>query len=113
MTLTITLPNHLAEQLQRKAEEEKLTAEEVAIDLLEDALEEIWWPTPEDVVAKIKAMPPEPSAIRPAEGSLAEALRRLPPDPEFDLAEWERQWAEVESEMKMMTRVNEIAEGHG
>jgi hypothetical protein len=113
MTLTITLPHHLAEQLQRKAEEEQLTAEEVAIDLLEEALEELFWHTPEEVVAKIKATPPDPTAIRPAEGSLADALRRLPADPEFNLAEWERQWVSVENEMKMMTRIDDLAEGRG
>lgn len=107
MRLTITLPNHLAEQLQRKAEEEKLTAEEVAINLLEEALEELWWPTPEEVVAKIKATPPDPTAIRPAEGSLADHLRQRTYDPDFDIEAWNRKWEAIEAEMKVMARAND------
>lgn len=105
MTLTITLPNHLAEQLQRKAEEEKLAAEEVAIDLLEEALEELWWPTPEEVVAKIKATPPDPTAIRPAEGSLADHLRQRTYDPDFEIEE--SRVEAIEAEMKVMTCAND------
>ena len=33
------------------------------------------FPTPEDVVAKIQATPPNSRTVRPARGSLAEALR--------------------------------------
>jgi plasmid stability protein len=39
MTLKITLPDDLAEQLQRKAAEKQSTAEASAIDLLGEALE--------------------------------------------------------------------------
>jgi hypothetical protein len=93
MTLTITVPDRLVEQLQRQADKRQISTEEVALELLEERLAAAFWPTPEEVVAKIKALGPDPTAIRPAEGSLAEALRSLPPDPEFDLDEWERQWA--------------------
>ena len=62
------------------------------------------FPTPEDVVAKIQAIPPNPHSIRLARGSLAEALRTAPEDPDFDLATWEREWAEVEAEIKAMAR---------
>lgn len=135
MTLTITLPEKIAEQLQRKAKERHLSAVEVAIDLLENALDEqadfhpalangktliaatddeveTISPTPEEVVAKIKALgPSDPRNIRPATGSLAQALRSIPSDPDFDFEEWNRQWAEVEAEMKAITRANDIAEG--
>jgi hypothetical protein len=113
MTLTIIIPEHLVDQLQRQAEEQQIPAETMAIELLEKALEEKFWPTVEEVVAKIKATPPDPNAIRPAEGSLADALRSLTPNPEFNLAEWERQWAAVEAEMKQITHTNDIAEGRG
>lgn len=135
MTLTITLPEKIAEQLQRKAKERHLSAVEVAIDLLENALDEqadfhpalangktltaaaddeaeTVFPTPEEVVAKIKVLgPSDPRNIRPATGSLAQALRSIPSDPDFDFEEWNRQWAEVEAEMKAITRANDIAEG--
>jgi len=64
-------------------------------------------------VAKIRAMPPNPHGIRPAAGSLAEALRNAPDDPDFDLASWSREWAAVEAEMKAMARADDIAEGRG
>jgi hypothetical protein len=111
MTIEITLPDYLAEQLRRKAAEQQATPEAVAIDLLEAALGEDLWPTPEEVVAKIKATPPDPGAIRPAEGSLADYLRQREPDPEFDIEGWNRGWEAVEAELKMMTRANDIAEG--
>ena len=131
MTLTITLPEKMAERIQRKAEESHLSAEEIAVDLLQGALDDEAtlqaepsngyrpisepdddFPTPEEVVAKIKALgPTDPRYIRPATGSLAEALRSIPHDPDFDFATWERQWAEIEAEMKAITRANDIAEG--
>jgi hypothetical protein len=136
MTLTITLPEKIAEQLQRKAKERHLSATEVAIDLLENALDEQTnfhsalangkapvtetddgteeaFPTPEEVVAKIKALgPSDPRNIRLAQGSLAEVLRSIPSDPDFDFEEWNRQWAEIEAEMKAINRANDMAEGH-
>ena len=135
MTLTITLPEKIAEQLQRKAKERHLSATAVAIDLLENALDEQTnfhpalvngkilvtetddgaeedFPTPEEVVAKIKALgPSNPRNIRLAQGSLAEMLRSIPSDPDFDFEEWNRQWAEIEAEMKAINRADDIAEG--
>ena len=67
-------------------------------------------PTPETVVAKIKATPPNPQNIRPARGSLADALRDGPDEPHFNLTRWNQKWAGVEAEMKAMTRANDIAE---
>ena len=135
MTLTITLPEKIAEQLQRKAKERHLSATEVAIDLLENALDEQTsfhpalangktsvtkmddraeeaFPTPEEIVAKIKALgPSDRRNIRLAQGSLAEVLRIIPPDPDFDFEEWNRQWAEIEAAMKAINRADDIAEG--
>ncbi|MCI0395481.1 MAG: hypothetical protein L0332_17420 [Chloroflexi bacterium] len=37
--------------------------------------------TVEQVIAMIKATPPDPSGFRPAQGSLAQALRDTPIDP--------------------------------
>jgi len=62
---------------------------------------------------RIQAAPPNPAAIRPAAGSLAEALRNAPEDPDFDLETWTRQWEAVEAGMKAMERADDIAEGRG
>jgi hypothetical protein len=63
------------------------------------------------LVERIKATPPNPAAIRPATGSLAEALQNAPEDPNFDLKTWTRQWDAIEAEMKAMDRADDIAEG--
>ncbi len=66
--------------------------------------------TPEEVVAMIKATPPNPQAIRPATGSLAEALKNSAHDPNFDVEQWNKEWAMIETEMKATTRANSLAE---
>jgi prevent-host-death family protein len=65
------------------------------------------------LVERIKATPPNPAAIRPATGSLAEALQNAPEDPDFDLETWTRQWDAIEAEMKAIDRADDIAEGRG
>lgn len=65
------------------------------------------------LVERIKATPPNPAAIRPATGSLAEALQNAPEDPNFDLKTWTRQWDAIEAEMKAIDRADDIAEGRG
>lgn len=62
-------------------------------------------------MAKIRALPKSPPNVRPAKGSLVDALRNAPRDPKFDLDEWNRQWAMIEAEMKAITKTNDIAEG--
>lgn len=110
--VTITLPHEIHVQLQRKAEAQHRSLEEVALEILGDALGmKGTFLSPEEVVAKIQATPPNSRSIRPASGSLAEALRNAPSDPDFDLATWNRKWAAAEAEMKAITRANEIAEG--
>ena len=69
------------------------------------------FPTPEEVVAKIQATPPSPGSLQPASGSLAEALRHAPENPDFDLAIWNQAWTDVEAEMRSITRANNVAEG--
>jgi plasmid stability protein len=114
MVLTITIPDDVAEQLRRKANEEQRSIEDVAAEMLDEALAaEYIPPTPEEVVAKAKLLPRNPDAVRPAEGSLLEYLRQTTPeaDPEFDLEAWTREWEAVEAEMKAITLANDIAEG--
>jgi len=103
MALTITLPDELAEKLQQVAAEQRLSVEEIAAIILRNTLwQEDFFLTPEWVVAKIRALPANPNAIRPAQGSLVEALQNAAHDPDFNLEEWEREWAAVEAEMQAM-----------
>jgi len=112
MTVTITVPDDMEKQLQRKAEREHLSVEELILELLGHALgTERYSQSPEEVVVKIQAMLPDPRNIRPARGSLSEALRNAPDDPDFDLTVWNREWTIVEAEMQALTRANAIAEG--
>jgi hypothetical protein len=116
MPVTITLPDELAENLQTRAEAQQVSLAELIADLLNVAFAvepDDDFPTPEEVVAEIKATPPNPASIRPATGSLAEALQNAPQDPDFDLETWNKEWAAVEAEMRAITRANDIAEGRG
>jgi hypothetical protein len=112
MTITLPLIGDLAERLQSEAEAQHITVENLALNILYDALGvENTFPTPEEVVAKIKATPPNPAMIRPATGSLEEALLNAPEDPDFDLETWTRAWEAFEAQMKAIDRANDIAEG--
>ncbi len=115
MSVTITLTDPLAEQLRIRAGRQHLRLEDFALDILKNALTPAMQdvPTPEDVVAKIQATPPNPKNIHSATGSLLEALRNAPDYPDFDLKSWEKKWSDAEREMKAMTRANDIAEGRG
>jgi hypothetical protein len=73
--------------------------------LLEDLLDL------DTVVADIRAAAPNPAALRPAHGSLHAALADDEGDDSFDLADWQREWATVETEMAAMTRADDRAEG--
>ncbi len=114
MTLTINLPQDLESRLEREASTRQLSIEEIALDILDNALSrDSLSMTPQQVVAKIQSTPPNAQSIRVASGSLADALRAAPSDPEFDLDQWNAEWAAVEAEMKTITRENDIAEGRG
>lgn len=123
MEITLSLPDVLAAKLQTKAQTQQRLAEEVAVELLDHALDaepeppDYVPPTLEEVVARIRATPPNPEMVRPPNGSLGEYLAASiaaeDPNEPFDEAEWSRQWAAVEAEMKAMTRANDLAEGRG
>lgn len=114
MPLTITLSDTLVTQLRPKAKAKKLSLQEFVETLLGNLIKaDESYPTPEEVVARIQATPPNPANIRPATGSLAEALQNAPHDPDFDLEDWKIEWSIIEKEMKTITRFNSIAEGYG
>lgn len=113
MTVIISMPHEMERKLQRKAQMERVPLEQLIVELLRDALEtETAFPSPEEVVARIQAAPVNPGSLRLASGSLAEALRHAPEDPDFDLTTWNQSWTVVEAEMQAITRANAAAEGH-
>jgi hypothetical protein len=67
--------------------------------------------TPDEAVEHIRTTPANPSQIRSPTVNLAELLQAAPSDPGFDLESWQRQWSEVEAELKSLTHVNDDAEG--
>jgi len=109
MSLTITLPDRIAAKLRRKATATRLSVEELALNILGSALEaeEAVYEL-ENVAARIRATPPNPRSIRPAAGSLVEALRNAPEDPDFDLTTWNREWDAVERDIRAITIANDI-----
>lgn len=111
MTITIELAESVLAGLKQEAVRQHVTVEELAGKILETAVEESSAESLEDLVARIKATPPDPAMTRPAKGDLAEALMASQDDPEFDLEEWKRNWAAVEREMAEVTRRDDIAEG--
>ena len=84
---------------------------QVVVDILVRVLEDDLTPTVAEVVARIKSTPPNPAMITPPQGSLADALRNGPTDPQFDVKTWEQDWAAAEDELKQINRLNDIAEG--
>ncbi len=114
MALTLTIPDELVQQLRQAAEEQQLSVEATVVLILRDALyRDDYFPTPEQVVAKIKGLPKNPMNPMPAQGSLLEHLRNSPTDPNFDLDAWNKEWKIVEAEMKAVTHANDMAEGRG
>lgn len=114
MSITITLRDDpLVEQLRTRAMRQHLQVEELVCAMLKDALTPVSHDLlrPEDVVADIRATPPNLRQIRVATGSLCDALRQAPDEADFDLDAWEQSWTTVEREMKAVTRANTRAEG--
>lgn len=103
MSVTITIPADPEPGLRRAADAQRRPAEEVALDILRDGLRDEPYAGADldldAVVAAIRALPPNPQAIRPGRGSLADALAEKITDEPFDLAAWEADWAAVEAEL--------------
>lgn len=52
------------------------------------------------LVRAIRATPPAPGSVRPARGSLCDALQSAPQNPDFDLNAWESAWKIIEAELE-------------
>lgn len=110
MEMTIKLPDDLETPLRRAADAQHRSAEDVALDILRAGLLDDLLDL-DTVVADIRATAPNPAGLRPAQGSLLTALVDEPVDERFDPADWQREWAIVETEMATMTRADDRAEG--
>ena len=102
MTLLIELSDTLEHKLNREAKKRQRTPEQMVVDILARVFEDDQTFTVAEVVARIKATPPNPAMITPPQGSLADALRNGPTDPHFDLHLWEQEWAAAEDELKQV-----------
>ncbi|HEX5506590.1 MAG TPA: hypothetical protein VFW96_28500 [Thermomicrobiales bacterium] len=115
MRVVLTIPDDLAAPLRRVAAARHRTAEDVALDILRAGLRDKSHggdePDLAAVVAAIRALPPNPRAIRPGRGSLADALADKLTDEPFDLAAWEADWAAVEAELAALARADDRAAG--
>lgn len=91
MTMTITIPRGLAAKLTAMARRQGADPQEFTVDLLaRDVAQADFFPTLEEVVAQIQALPP--STVIPPKASLLEYLERTTiEDPDFDADEWDRQ----------------------
>jgi len=112
MSTTITLPDDVVKRLEARAGARKVSLDDLIAKLLNDMLErEEPSPTLDQVVAEIKMTRPNPAVFHPATQSLADKLANSPVDPTFDAQGWNLEWAQVEAEMKAVTRANNVAEG--
>lgn len=109
MGITLTLPETLSVKLERRAKLRRQSVEHIAFTILDESLDQSDTERElEALVARIKALPPNPNAIRPATGSLAEYLAQSiaseDPNEEFDQEEWQRECDAMEAEMKAAER---------
>ena len=111
MALLINLSDTLENRVQAEAKKRRRTPEQIVVEIVEAALETDVTPSVAQVVARIKATAPNPALVTLPQGSLAEALRDAPTDPDFDLETWENQWSAAEAELKRINLMNDIAEG--
>lgn len=110
MTMTVTIPDGLAHQVQERARLWRRPPEDIVLDILRSAFTEPPIADVDEVVARIKSAPPNPHNIRKPHGALADVLRRESEDDDFDLDMWNREWAAVEAEIQAINRANDLAE---
>lgn len=69
-------------------------------------------PSLEELIAEIKRLPMKPANVRFGDGLLAWRLANpvTAPEPDFDEAAWNQEWARIEAEMKAASLANEQKE---
>ena len=102
---TIALPGDLELRLRQEAAANNVSLQELTLGLLAEAVENRKrQQTLREVVGRIRRMPASPHGLRPARGSLAEALKKAPSDPAFNLSEWQLTWSLVEAELRALAQ---------
>jgi hypothetical protein len=66
--------------------------------------------TIEEVVARIAAAGPSPSAYIPPKSAPADKVERVLKEETIDSAAWNREWAAIEAEIKAMDRADAAAD---
>jgi hypothetical protein len=126
MTVTITFPKLLSNRLQQEARRLQIPVEELATNLLSEALlkepfdlpapaEDEGLPGLEEIVARIKQLPRDPESFHAGEKAndpeyLAWLLAN-PPKDTLTFEEWEQFWPQFEQELKAIDRADDIREG--
>jgi plasmid stability protein len=114
-TTTITLPDYLAKQLQQQAAARHSSVEALVIEYVEAALGDEMTEEAQSLdalVARIKAMPPNPLSIIPAQGNLAEVLRSLEAiEDDVDIEAESAALQAAEEELRAINKADDIAEG--
>ncbi len=127
MSITITLPEPLTHLLEQQATRLHLSSEALAVKLISAALideatallERNWkdqeFPSLEEIVAGIKALPPNPKSFHPAERahdlSYLTWLLENPTEGTMTVEEWEQFWPPFEQELKEIDRLDDLNEG--
>lgn len=111
MSLLIDFSETLEHKVKTEAKKRQRSPEDLIIDIVAKAFEEDFVSSVAEVVARIKATPPNPAMVTPSQGSLAEVLRNNPIDPDFDLEAWNQEWAVAEEELKRINLLDDLAEG--
>lgn len=128
MEITFTLPDAMIVRLEEQAEQLKVSLDDLAWKFFNDGLiaesvattpapsdDSDGLPSLDEVVARIQAIPPSPSAVVAPTKTLAEVVAywEAHPADETDLApaEWDRLWAAFEEELKVVDRADDLAEG--
>ena len=110
--LTINLPDELVVRLRASAAarrqpldtyvSEVLTVQTAPLNWLDDSL------SFQDALAQFRALPPRPvkSVVRPLAKMLADTIS----DPGFDSEAWDRQWADIEADLKTVDETDRQAD---
>lgn len=121
MTLTISLPDNLTSRLLSQAQSRHVPVDQLAVDLLTQALHDAEQLSVQDdlikLVEKIRSTHRDPLLVQPPSASLKDLLAMpITPscngEPILSPEEWDQAWVSFESEERAMRRANEIAEGN-
>lgn len=130
MTTTVTLSTPICKRLQKQVDKIDLPLDDLVERMLTTSLPAYEtngfhavydeptnddFPTLEQVVAMIKATPPNPNAMKPGEkfGDMAyiQSLLDNPPTDTMTVEEWEEYWPAYEQELNELDYAQEVAEG--